>query len=302
MDESIEVLENAPDALATDKVLCCWAKAQQIAEEIGDQFHMDDPKQEVSINNKRVTQQIAAFRERLAEWREQSKDVSTCTLYPFSVCLTFTNPEADTLRHCDATIDLYMHEVAMHKDHNIDDFKPPYGIDAMKEEDQADHATPAHIEHLDSCMKATHDIFDAFLAMDLDTVRALPTIIFVRTSYAAVGMIKMYISFSNPLSKLSKVFDKADLKVEYYMDRLVQSLQTAGDGDKCRSAAKFGQIIAMLRTWFQKKQEEDQKGVKGPTWHGMLKGPNGPFNLGREKVKLLSEVSPSCCLLPWFPR
>ena len=181
---------------------------------------------------------------------------------------------------------LYIHEIAMHKDHNIDDFKPPYNIDvSAKEEEQADHATPAHTTHLHACVDATHAIFEAFLALDINTVRALPTILFVRTSYAAVGMIKMYISFSNPKSKLSKVFNANDLKVEYYLERVSQGLQAAGEGGRCRSAAKFGQIMSMLRTWLQKKQEEDQKGgSKGPSWDGMLKA-DGLFKMPRMEVR-----------------
>ena len=77
MDESIEVLQNAPDRLPSDEVLCFWVRTQQIAEEVGEQFHMDDPNEDVSINDKSVNRQISAFRSRLQELQEQSQNVST---------------------------------------------------------------------------------------------------------------------------------------------------------------------------------------------------------------------------------
>lgn len=43
MSESIDFLYSSPDALPSDKVLCEWVKGQQIAENIGMQFSMDDP-------------------------------------------------------------------------------------------------------------------------------------------------------------------------------------------------------------------------------------------------------------------
>ena len=88
-------------------------------------------------------------------------------------------------------MNLYAHEIAMHHNHNVDDFRPPFNI-APEMGDEPDFVTPAHIESLTTCQQSIHNAFDAFLAMNTETLRALPTLMMVRNSYVAVALIKMY--------------------------------------------------------------------------------------------------------------
>ena len=70
MDESLEVLAKAPDALPSDKWLAHAVRAQHIAEEVGYQFSMDDPTSDVSIIQTKIQYQIKTFEKRLDEWRQ----------------------------------------------------------------------------------------------------------------------------------------------------------------------------------------------------------------------------------------
>lgn len=176
----------------------------------------------------------------------------------------------------------------MHNGHDVDTLQPPFELDVLRDEKEADLATPEHIENLDHCMKATHKVFETFLAIDIDGIRALPTVMFVRTSYAAVGLIKMYLSFSVPGSKRSKVFNKNDLKVGDYLDRICTTLQSAGEGEKCRSAAKFGMILGLLREWFKKKQEEERTGTKPPAWQTVVRESEVPIPDAIKQVRAVS--------------
>lgn len=46
-------------------------------------------------------------------------------------------------------VNLYMHEVAMHVDHNVDEFKPPFTEDSLRPlGEEPDSLTPAHISAL----------------------------------------------------------------------------------------------------------------------------------------------------------
>ncbi len=72
MDESLEVLANAPDALPSDKWLAHAVRCQHIAEEVGYQFSMDDPPSDVSITEPKVQYQIKMFEKQLEEWRRNS--------------------------------------------------------------------------------------------------------------------------------------------------------------------------------------------------------------------------------------
>ena len=70
MDESLEILQNSPDALPSDKVLVHWVKLVHIGEEIGFQFSMDDPATNVAITDPKIQYALKGFERRLDEWRK----------------------------------------------------------------------------------------------------------------------------------------------------------------------------------------------------------------------------------------
>lgn len=142
----------------------------------------------------------------------------------------------------------------MHNDHNIDDFKPPFAIGNLSDELQG-VVTPAHIESLTTCLESIHSAFDAFLAMDVHVLRGLPTIFIVRNSYAAVALIKMYTAVSAKDSRFATIFRTSELKVEYYLDAMINKLSQASEGNQSLVASKFGFIFTMLKSWHTKRLE-----------------------------------------------
>ncbi len=72
MDESLEILAKAPDALPSDKWLAHLVRSQHIAEEVNYQFSMDDPPSDVSITQSKVQYQMKTFEKQLDEWRQNS--------------------------------------------------------------------------------------------------------------------------------------------------------------------------------------------------------------------------------------
>lgn len=73
MDESVRVLETAPDALPSDKVLCLHVKLIHIGEEVSREFQMDDPSAEVSISEPKTNFAIKHFESALHGLRQQNK-------------------------------------------------------------------------------------------------------------------------------------------------------------------------------------------------------------------------------------
>jgi hypothetical protein len=245
--ECMEFLANAPDALPSDKWLCHLVRAQHIAEDVGFQFSMDDPASQLSLTDPKTQYNLKAFERQLKEWRESS--TSDMMAKPL-------------IQHTEAIINLYMHEIAMHYNHNIDDFKPPYNITPLDGPSEPDFVTPAHIEALTICLSSIHNAFDAFLSMDVKVLRALPTLFFVRNSYAAVALIKMYSAVSAKGSKFGKTFKTSDLKVEQYLDRLINRLTKTAESGASRVAHKFSFIFNMLKNWHLKRVETGGNGKK----------------------------------------
>ncbi len=140
----------------------------------------------------------------------------------------------------------------MHHSHNIDDFRPPYGVEEQNDE-EPDYITPAHIDSLTICLDSIHKAFDSFIEMPVSTLRSLPTFYFVRNSYAAVALIKLYNAVSAKGSKFGSVFKPKDLKVEYYLDAMVETMKRAAEGGQSRIVMKFIFILGALRNWQSKR-------------------------------------------------
>jgi hypothetical protein len=71
MAECVDVLETSPEALPSDMTLCQWVKSQQIAEEVGTQFSMDDPSATISIADQKVQYALKGFERELEKWSSQ---------------------------------------------------------------------------------------------------------------------------------------------------------------------------------------------------------------------------------------
>lgn len=230
----------AKDALPSDKWLCHLVRAQHISEDIGLEFSMDDPASPLSLTDPKTQYHLKAFERQLREWHDAG------------------SPELlkkPIIQHTEGIINLYMHEIAMHHNHNIDDFRPPFNATPIEGPPDPDNVTPAHIEALTTCIHSAHTAFDAFLSMDIRMLRSLPTLFFVRNSYAAVALIKMYSAVSAKGSKFGTIFKTQDLKVEYYLDRLIETLTKTCEGGMSRVAQKFSLIFNMLKSWHMKRTE-----------------------------------------------
>jgi hypothetical protein len=98
-------------------------------------------------------------------------------------------------------------------------------------------------------------IFETFLKFDVDTVRCLPVANFVRVAYAVVVLIKMYFAAATPNSELGKVINKDNMRVEQYLDGLVDIFKASAADEKSRPSAKFLMVLLMLKTWFHRQRE-----------------------------------------------
>ncbi len=154
----------------------------------------------------------------------------------------------DIVKLNEAIIDIYIHEIAMHHSHNVDEFRPPFAVDEEHEE-QPDYITPAHIDSLTVCLSSIHKACEAFIGMRVSALRSLPTLTFVRTSYAAVALVKMSSSVSAKGSRFGSVFKSEDLKVEYYLDAMVEKMKSAAEGGQSRIAIKFSFVLTMMKNW-----------------------------------------------------
>ncbi|EER29622.1 Fungal specific transcription factor, putative [Coccidioides posadasii C735 delta SOWgp] len=246
-DECIDMLKTSPDALPSDQTVIHWVKLAHITEDVGFQFSMDDPTTNVNITDPKIQYALKGFERQLDDWR---KEVPSDLYTP-------------VLAHHDHILNIYMHEIGMHIDHNIDDFKPPFIAD-IGEDSPADLGTAAHVDALTTCLTSIHKSLQLFCSIGHQDLMCLPTIYFVRMTYGSIALLKLFSLVISSGSRLSHIFNPADFKVEYFLDKLIQHLRACGDTDGGRLGAKFALIIAMLKSCYMRSKDKRQPLVVPP--------------------------------------
>lgn len=153
-----------------------------------------------------------------------------------------------------------MHEMSLHSDdfHNMKGCFPTTRLDDGLANMNAPSA--AHVDAVVAAYSAVTGIADAFMAMEITSLRALPVFNLVRVAYAIVVLIKIYFTAAAPDSELGRVLPKEAVRVDHYLDSLVSKFMVAAAEDKCRPVSKFLVVLVMLRGWLNNKAGADRAG------------------------------------------
>lgn len=170
-----------------------------------------------------------------------------------------------------------MHEMALHTD-DLDSVKGCFASARMDDglANMTD-LTPSHLDAIAACYNAATIIFDTFIAMDIESLRTLPTFMLVRVAYATVITVKIYFAAAAPDSELAGVLPKESVRVEQYLDTMLSKFMAAAAEEKSRPAAKFLIVLAMLRGWLNNRMGSDKNkkapGSSGESEPGRGSGP-----------------------------
>lgn len=250
MKECIEVLETHPDAYPSDKLFCQHVKIQHICEDIGLQFLMDDNTATVSITDPKVTYALNVLENQLKTWKDQIP--AEC--------------RSQGLQFFEHVTSLYLHEIALHFNHNIEDFRLPFTEESLKSvTNTVDTLSQNQMAAIEACLKAANGILDTMLSYEKSTVKSLPMLLFfVRCVYAIVILIKMHVAVCTPNSELGKMMKPEDLRVDYYLDRLIGLFAyVANDAEDTRPHPKILRILYVLKEWFSHHKENVSSQAKG---------------------------------------
>lgn len=75
---------------------------------------------------------------------------------------------------------------------------------------------------------AAHGLLDVFLSLNMSQIRALPTLYFVRLTYAVVVLVKLHFAAARLSDATCATQRIVSLKVEHYLRRLLQKLSGWG--------------------------------------------------------------------------
>ena len=152
-----------------------------------------------------------------------------------------------------------MHEIALHTNHNVDDFRAPFSEESIRaNSSQSSVSSAAHSSALTQCLRAVQNMFDLFLAFDMDVKRALPVFYFVRVAYAVLVLVKLHFAINSPFSEIGNVIDPAEVRVDERIDCILQSFIEIDKLQAFRPPNKPIEIFSKLKDWFSKNAKRKQ--------------------------------------------
>ena len=155
---------------------------------------------------------------------------------------------------------IYLHEIALHPDHDVDDFRPPFFISVKLPESQSQTVlTPPYINAIGQCISSADALLTTFLNMNVEEIHHCPTLVYVRVVYASVILIKLSISASMPSSELGSLIDPESNKIDTLLEQLLVHLKTMSsfaNGTKHVLSSKFLSIMTKLKLWFQHQRQQ----------------------------------------------
>ncbi|KIV84984.1 hypothetical protein, variant [Exophiala sideris] len=229
-DECLQILDNAQDAPTPNKWLCAMARLSRIAQEVTEAFNMCDHGADLDFLDSRTQYQLKYFQRQLQDW-ERSVDVDV---------------DRRLLIHQSSCINLYMHEIALHQDHNVDDFHHTHLDWERKESKNA--ITSLHIDALTTLLQSSHKILDTYLSLEASCARSLPNLYIVWNAYAMVILIKIHWLVNNPELKIGSIL-AADIRTEFYLDAIQTKLNELSADGHSPCAEAFGFVFKKLKIW-----------------------------------------------------
>lgn len=116
------------------------------------------------------------------------------------------------------------------------------------------------VDALKTAIRCIHQSIDIICQVEAERLISLPTTSVARTSYPVICLIKIYSLFMTPDNSFGRILDVQSLRLDYYLDKVIAHYRSAAGRNGGRCAAKFGNIMVLLRNWFIKKRDQGDQG------------------------------------------
>jgi hypothetical protein len=100
-----------------------------------------------------------------------------------------------------------------------------------------------------ACIDSSHAQLNAFLTLDVKTLRFSSVVIYVRVTYALVILIKLFIFAKDSSSELSKILDPWSLKINTYLPIIIERVTVAAGPKRLRVPTKWLSILVQINVW-----------------------------------------------------
>lgn len=259
LDECLCVLDASPSTRTDDRRLSAWARLQILAEEgltmagidEGASVKPSDPRSCAILQG--VTSKLRSWRSTIDENLMNSKSAS------WAISWLLTNRSRETLEMHYNTILLVFSIPELYEKYEIQDFRPPFAIQALPPTAIAISSSLQYIDARARCLATAHTMIKHFHGFTFQELQQVPVIIYTRLMFSLVVITKLAI-FHTPSSEVLGTDFTAAMKA---LRDTTERIATASDVGRFRVPATFHAVLQRLLSrcevicWGDKNQLDD---------------------------------------------
>lgn len=147
---------------------------------------------------------------------------------------------------------LYAYEVALHVNHNTDEFKAPFSAKSLKSYSFIDMHAPstAYCSMIRTIIQAAQGLLDTFIGLSTFEMLALPPHIYAgRVIYAVILLMKLHKALLASVCGLNEDISVGQLRLEAYIERLLLISKRLNAEDGSSSLSRAFLIMPQLKQW-----------------------------------------------------
>lgn len=232
-ENGIYLLEYA-NALPTDRVLCQFARAESMCEEIASKSNFYNAIVD-EISDPMVQMRIESLQNQVTDWRAQ-------------IPAEMWSKSHDFLEQ--AAI-MYIHESVLHTPTNKNSFSAPFIAEKLSVTDFPKPAVKQeHITSIAALKTAAHRLIDLYASLDTSTAIVMPAILFAaRVLYSLFILVKIYVASTATGNTLGPFIDTQTLQIEHYIEKVSKSARDIIMIDDRCGQARILQAASRMSEW-----------------------------------------------------
>ncbi|ORY13158.1 hypothetical protein BCR34DRAFT_481476 [Clohesyomyces aquaticus] len=251
MEECMSLMQQSP--LLDDRRVVAWVKLQRIADEAMTAFGFDDASTSFSLSELRLQVILRVFERRMQDWQKSiPSEVMTMSLtieYHQNMCSMF-----------EFAMDGGRYDAPEFKNRH---FSLPALDDDSVQPEALISRSALQINATIRVISHAHALLDHWLELPAEALQKAPTVLFVRPVYAIVALLRADYAVGLGVEGMGGVLDSQSLKVDSYLNNVIQRVSAAIGPQKCRVPSHWLFVLNhKLKMWHDEHQAWRKEGRK----------------------------------------
>lgn len=167
---------------------------------------------------------------------------------------------------------LYIHELALHVNHNLDEFKAPFSGKSLESCNfvHTEAPSPSHVSMLRAVTLAAQGLLDTFICLSISDMLALPPHIYGgRLIYAVIILTKLDKAIRSSVSRWNGLITVDQLRLNPYIEQLVLISKRLITTDERNSLSRSFLIMPLVKEWLHSHISRTASTSDEGTSHGV---------------------------------